>query len=98
MWLEAPVHRVEYGDDVGASGGVLVTYAGCDRARAPCRDRGTADLGGADRLPPGACRPMRDQLTQRMPAGAVIKCMAIYDHPFWRDDGLNGQVASNRRR
>ena len=38
----------------------------------------------------------RDQLTQRMPAGAVIKCLAVYDHPFWRDDGLNGQVASNR--
>src|SRR5690606_5574983 len=38
----------------------------------------------------------RDQLTQRMPAGAVIKCMAVYDTPFWRDDGLNGQVATNR--
>jgi monoamine oxidase len=38
----------------------------------------------------------RDQLTQRMPAGAVIKCMAIYDAPFWRDEGLNGQVATNR--
>jgi monoamine oxidase len=39
---------------------------------------------------PGA----RDQLTQRMPMGTVIKCMAVYDEPFWRDDGLSGQAIS----
>ncbi len=32
----------------------------------------------------------RDQLTQRMPQGTVWKCMALYDEPFWRRDGLNG--------
>jgi len=37
----------------------------------------------------------RDQLTQRMPMGAVIKCMAIYDEPFWRRDGLSGQATSD---
>jgi monoamine oxidase len=37
----------------------------------------------------------RDQLTQRMPAGSVIKCFAIYDEPFWRRDALNGQAASD---
>jgi monoamine oxidase len=37
----------------------------------------------------------RDQLTQRMPQGAVIKCMAIYDEPFWRADGLSGQATSD---
>jgi monoamine oxidase len=36
----------------------------------------------------------RDQLTQRMPMGSVIKCMATYDEPFWRDDGLSGQAIS----
>lgn len=34
----------------------------------------------------------RDQLTQRMPAGAAIKCLAIYDEPFWRSAGLSGQI------
>jgi monoamine oxidase len=38
---------------------------------------------------------MRDQLTQRMPQGTVIKTMAIYDRPFWRDEGLNGQATSD---
>lgn len=38
----------------------------------------------------------RDQLTQRLPAGSVIKVYAAYDTPFWRADGLNGQAASDR--
>lgn len=38
----------------------------------------------------------RDQLTQRLPAGSVIKCFAVYDEPFWRADGLNGQAVSDR--
>lgn len=37
----------------------------------------------------------RDQLTQRLPAGSVIKFHAAYDKPFWRADGLNGQAASD---
>jgi monoamine oxidase len=37
---------------------------------------------------------VRDQLTQRMPQGTVIKAMAIYDEPFWRGKGLSGQTAS----
>jgi monoamine oxidase len=37
----------------------------------------------------------RDQLTQRMPAGSVIKAYAIYPEPFWRNDGLNGQAVSD---
>ncbi len=35
------------------------------------------------------------QLIQRQPMGAVTKFNAIYDRPFWRDDGLNGQVVSD---
>jgi monoamine oxidase len=38
----------------------------------------------------------RDQLVQRMPQGTVIKCMAVYDEPFWRADGLSGQATSTR--
>lgn len=37
---------------------------------------------------------LRDQLTQRMPQGTVIKTMAIYDEPFWRTAGFSGQAAS----
>ena len=37
----------------------------------------------------------RDQLTQRVPMGAVIKCFAIYDEPFWRAEGLSGSAVSS---
>ena len=38
---------------------------------------------------------LRDQLTQRLPNGSLMKCDAYYDKPFWRDKGLTGQVVSN---
>jgi monoamine oxidase len=38
--------------------------------------------------------PSRDQLTQRLPQGTLIKVAAVYDKPFWRDDGLNGTALS----
>lgn len=38
---------------------------------------------------------MRDQLMQRMPMGTAIKMMAVYDRPFWRDEGLSGLVFSD---
>jgi monoamine oxidase len=38
---------------------------------------------------------LRDQLTQRMPMGAVIKGIAVYPQPFWRADGLTGQATSD---
>jgi monoamine oxidase len=37
----------------------------------------------------------RDALTQRMPQGSVIKCQAVYDRPFWRDDGLSGEAVGD---
>lgn len=37
----------------------------------------------------------RDQLTQRMPMGAIAKAIAIYPQPWWRKLGLNGQAQSD---
>jgi monoamine oxidase len=36
----------------------------------------------------------RDQLTHRYGPGTLTKVGAVYDRPFWRDSGLNGQVVS----
>jgi monoamine oxidase len=38
---------------------------------------------------------IRDQLTQRLPNGSAMKAFFIYDEPFWRNDGLNGQLISD---
>ena len=38
--------------------------------------------------------PLRDQLTQHMPQGTLMKFEAVYDTAFWRAQGLSGQVVS----
>jgi monoamine oxidase len=38
---------------------------------------------------------LRDQLTQRLPMGTTIKVQCIYATPFWRRQGLSGQVTSD---
>lgn len=38
---------------------------------------------------------LRDQMTQRLGQGSVIKIIAIYDEPFWRADGLCGSAYSD---
>lgn len=37
----------------------------------------------------------RDQMSMRAPMGSVTKVHAVYERPFWRDEGLNGQVVSD---
>ena len=41
-----------------------------------------------------ALPPLRDQLTQHMPQGSLMKFEAVYPTPFWRAKGLTGQVVS----
>lgn len=38
----------------------------------------------------------RDALTQRMPMGSAIKVWIAYETPFWREQGMNGSVFSDR--
>jgi monoamine oxidase len=35
---------------------------------------------------------LRDQLAQRVPMGATIKCHALYEQPFWRALGYSGEA------
>lgn len=37
----------------------------------------------------------RDQLMQRYALGWLIKCEAVYDKPFWREQGLSGGALSD---
>lgn len=37
----------------------------------------------------------RDQLMQRYALGTLIKCEAVYDTPFWREQGLSGGAVSD---
>ena len=86
--LEAPVRRIAYEPDR-----VTVHADGLDvearRAIVAMPPTLTCRIAYDPPMP-----ALRDQLTQRIPQGAVIKCMAIYDRPFWRDRGLTGQATS----
>jgi monoamine oxidase len=92
--LGSPVRRVEHGE-----AGVVVHAAGGSGGSLSVRARrGVLALpptlaGRIDYDPP--LPALRDQLTQRMPQGSVIKTMAIYEEPFWRSDGLSGQATSD---
>jgi monoamine oxidase len=88
--LDRPVWRVEHSADgvTFAADGLSVTARRAVMAIPPT----LAGRVAYDPPLPG----VRDQLTQRMPQGTVAKCMAIYDRPFWRDDGLSGQATSDR--
>ena len=90
--LSTPVRRIEHSSD-----GVLVVADGMEvRARRVIVAIPPALCGriGYEPALPG----YRDQLTQRMPQGSVIKCMAVYDVPFWRDEGLSGEAVPEARR
>ena len=50
-------------------------------------------LAGRIRYSP-ALPPLRDQLTQQVPMGYVIKVQVAYPEPFWRAEGLSGSVFS----
>ena len=82
--LGHPVREVRAGDEGVQVGGVSASRAVI--AIPP------ALAGRIDYDPP--MPSARDQLTQRMPMGTVIKCMAVYEEPFWRAEGLSGQALS----
>src|SRR5262249_57727318 len=33
---------------------------------------------------------------QNLPPGRVIKCFAVYERPFWREDGYSGSAIGDR--
>ena len=88
--LDSPVRRiVQDGEAVLVESDRASVRAGAVVVTVPPVLRGRIEYVPA--LP-----PMHDGLSQRMPMGAVIKCHAVYDAPFWRDAGLNGRAESYR--
>jgi monoamine oxidase len=88
--LGHPVTRIEHGDKgVTVTAGTGLTV--CGKAVIVAIPPTLTSRIAYDPPLPGH----RDQLTQRMPQGSVIKCMAIYDEPFWRAEGLSGTATSD---
>ncbi|HVM29105.1 MAG TPA: flavin monoamine oxidase family protein [Mycobacteriales bacterium] len=88
--LEVPVQRIAHdADGVTVTSGARSWRAGHVVVAVPPTLAGRIDYAPA--MPPA-----RDQLTQRVPMGAVVKCHAVYDEPFWRSQGLSGQATTDR--
>jgi len=88
VMTEEPVSEIEHGKNVRViARTVTVEARRVIVAVSPA-------LAGRLRYSP-ALPARRDQLTQRTPNGSVIKCMAVYDEPFWRSEGLSGQLTSD---
>jgi monoamine oxidase len=86
--LRAPVRRLEHGD------GAVTAHADGLSVRAR-RAIVAVPLALAGRLAYDPPLPgLRDQLTQRVAQGSVIKCNVVYPEPFWREAGLSGQAGS----
>jgi monoamine oxidase len=84
----APVRRIE----TSSSGVTVVSDAITVGAQRVIVAIPPALAGRIEYDPP--LPPLRDQLTQHMPQGTLMKFEAIYNRPFWRDSGLTGQVVS----
>ena len=88
--LQAPVRRISQ-SRVGVT---VVSDAGTWRARRVIVAIAPTLAGRIDYEP--GLPALRDQLTQRMPQGSVIKFEAVYPKPFWREQGLNGYSNSDQ--
>jgi monoamine oxidase len=87
--LSAPVRRIEHGEDAVhvSSDSTSVSAHRVVVAVPP-------NLAGRIAYEP-LLPANRDQLTQQMPQGQTTKCQAIYPTPFWREQGLSGEVVSD---
>jgi monoamine oxidase len=85
--LDAPVRRIE----TTTRGGMrVVADAGEWTAKRVVVAVPPAMAGRIAYDPPMPA--LRDELTQRYPMGATIKFHAVYERPFWRDEGYSGEA------
>jgi monoamine oxidase len=89
VMLGTPVERIEQdGDGVRIhSDGLSIAARRAVLAMPPA-------LTTRIRFEPGLSS-RRDQLAQWMASGALTKCTAVYETPFWREDGWSGAAVSD---
>jgi monoamine oxidase len=85
--LDVPVSRIEHRPGEVVLTGAEGTSARARRAIVAVPPPLTARIDFEPPLPPA-----RQQLSQRMPHGWLVKATALYAEPFWRTDGLSGEA------
>jgi len=86
--LGAPVRRISHDD-----AGVRVVADGVEVEA----DRAIVAVPPAiaARIELNPLLPGRPQLAERLRPGALTKCMALYEEPFWRADGFSGESVTD---
>jgi len=87
--LNSPVLRIDHDDQ-----GVTLRGDGFELQAQRAIVAIPPTLAGRIRYAP-ALDGLRDQLTQRLPMGTVIKVQCVYPTPFWRKAGLNGSATGD---
>ncbi len=83
--LDSPVSSIDWTDDgVEVDSATGAVEAGQAIVAVP------PNMTNAIRFKP-SLPGWRQRMTQDLSQGSIIKCLAVYDTPFWRDDGLSGQ-------
>ncbi|MFC6882918.1 flavin monoamine oxidase family protein [Actinomadura yumaensis] len=88
----APVRSVGVRD--GAGGGVTVEADGITVTARRAVVAMSPAIAAKIHFTPGL-PASRAQLAQRYPMGSIAKFVAVYDRPFWRDEGLTGQAVAD---
>ncbi|WP_353113798.1 NAD(P)/FAD-dependent oxidoreductase [Microbacterium sp.] len=89
LYLNSPVRTLEWGDDgvvAHADGGLTVRARQAILAHAPVLYSRISFVPALPRR--------QHQLHQHLSMGFVIKVHAVYDRPFWREQGLSGTAFS----
>jgi monoamine oxidase len=86
--LDSPVTAIRQD-----GGGVEVTHDGVVVRAGRAVVAVPPTLAGRIRYSP-ALPPLRDQLTQQVPMGYIVKVQVAYPEPFWREEGLSGNAFS----
>ncbi|HEX3173689.1 MAG TPA: FAD-dependent oxidoreductase [Solirubrobacterales bacterium] len=89
--LGAPVRRIAQG-----SGSVRVEADGLALEAARVVVAAPPAIAARIELEP-APPEQRVRLGERLRPGALTKCMAVYEEPFWRADGLSGEAVTDAR-
>jgi monoamine oxidase len=86
--VEAPVRRIAQSED-----GVAVLADGLEVEAARAIVAVPPAIAARIELDP--MPPARPELAERLRPGALTKCMALYEEPFWRADGLSGESVTD---
>lgn len=89
VWLGAPVRRIERRDH-----SVRIVADGLELEAQRVIVAAPPAIAARIEFEPALPEPRR-RLAEQLRPGTLNKCLALYETPFWRDDGLSGEAVTD---